>query len=281
VRDGSLFVPGSSNPRIPGSRHLLFERPGYHRTNQEVLLRVRLPNQSIQGQTRKIGAAVGVDFRIQPGNSSATANYLGVNAGIFGRQTGSGSSLFAFDLDPAPLGGQPAPIFSELPNTTPTQSWSWIRLRQQPNLAPGEPDVFAKIWADDGMTPEPNGWLEFDYASRPEDVRSGFAGIAGINELLGNFVPAEVDYVAILAAGLPDIVMNVDGFKPPEFTVQPRSASGLVGEYVHLNPLAWGDGPLDYQWQHNGRALEGAHSRSLTLGPLLRRPKFSDHNQRA
>jgi len=54
----------------------------------------------------------------------------------------------------------------------------------------------------------------------------------------------------------------------PTLTSPPASTSSVVGESVELSVTASGDGPLTYQWQHNGVDIPGATEATLKVSGL-------------
>lgn len=177
--------------------HLLYELGGYNRTNQEVLARVRVTAFGT-GDAARGGISVGV------GTDSQGINWHfrdHTQDGITGRQIKL--------LDDLRSWGPGYDFRSAGTNKWQNNSWYWMRLKQVPNSATGQIDVWAKIWSADGTVVEPDGWnVTWDYVPT-RTARSGFAGIAATsNNGRSEF---DVDYILIKADGLSQI--NVGGSK--------------------------------------------------------------------
>ncbi len=168
--------------------HLLYEAAGYDKTNQEVLVRVRI-NSFGSGDPVRAGVGVAV---------SGDAANQGINYHF--RNEGANAVHTEF-LDDARSWGP------ELPFKWQSSVWYWVRLKYAPNTATGQPDVFAKIWQADGTVPEPSDWQStWDRHPAEARIRSGFAGITGGSaDGLSVF---DVDYILIKAAGLNSTVAN-------------------------------------------------------------------------
>ena len=201
VSGGALHVV-----TVPGSpSHLLYKLPGYNRTLQEVLARVRV--LSVQsGEGYGGGVAVGVDPATDEGidyvfrhaeNEGQSGNFIGFLDDFAGWGPGQG---FAWQTD----------------------QWYWLRLRQEPNDAAegGANDVFAKAWPADGHTAEPPGWqLSWDYTPEINALPcAGFAGVSAFSSMATEF---EVDYILIKAGGLPVV----------QVTPNAHAVSGAVTSY--------------------------------------------------
>jgi hypothetical protein len=190
-------------PTAHDPNHLLFEVP-YEQSAQEVLARIRILRFGSSDSPRG-GIAAGVD----PATSQGL-NFHFRNEGVLGHHMRLLDDLRAWG---------PATEF-----TWETNRWYWLRLRHAPNLDPEQPDLFARIWAGDMRTPEPTGWVTWDYT--PDRLaRVGFAGIAATsNSGLAEF---EVDYILIKARGLPPItVAPAQLHRPPPHLEQPRLTAG-------------------------------------------------------
>ena len=203
--DGLLRV----TVRAGDPNHLLYEAAGYNSTNQEVLARIRVTAFGTGDPSRAgLGAAV------------ATNNSQGINL-HFRNNTQDGVTGKQFKLlDDARAWGPPG-----LKVEWDINKWYWLRLRHEPNAGGGTNDVFGKVWAADGQTPEPQNWqLTWNYIPA-RTPRSGYAGITGSSiDGLGSF---EVDYILIKAAGLPQIKVD---FSPtgPVPTVAKFTAFSVV-----------------------------------------------------
>jgi hypothetical protein len=226
VSGGALHVvsAGGDNPS-----HLLYELPGYNRTIQEVLARIRVLN-SQPGDGYRGGVAVGVNPVTNQG-----INYVFQNADSEGQ---SGNYLALLD-DLAGWG--PGQAFAWQ-----MDQWYWLRLRQEPNAASagGANDVFAKAWLADGNTAEPPGWqLTWDYT--PGINPSPCAGFAGITAISGTMTEFDVDYILIKAGGLPVIQVAPDtpvrsGAAAPSFPAGKSSVPALRSVEVHFNQAVTG-----------------------------------------
>lgn len=181
LRNGYLSVTnGTGDPN-----HLLYEAAGYHKTNQELLVRIRI-NQFGNGDPVRAGVGVAVSAD----NANEGINYHFRNEGTLGIHTEF--------LDDKRAWG-PELNFKWASNT-----WYWVRLKYAPNTASGQPDAFAKIWRADGTAPEPADWLStWDRHPAEARIRSGFAGITGGSS--DGIAVFDVDYILIKAAGLPSI----------------------------------------------------------------------------
>jgi hypothetical protein len=185
VGNGYLTVTnGTGDPN-----HLLYEVAGYNPTNQEVLARIRIKAFGTGDPVRGgIGVAVGT-------NSSGMNLHFRdfAEAGVTGKH-------FMF-LDDLRSWGPTA-----LPTVWATNTWYWLRLKQAPNTAAGQVDVFGKVWAADGTVPEPADyqitWDRYPTAT----VLSGFAGITGGSA--AGISQFDVDYILIKAAGLPSVQVS-------------------------------------------------------------------------
>ena len=179
VANGLLSVTNAAGD----PNHLLYELAGYNRTNQEVLARIRV-NRFGTGDQPRAGIGVGVD------TNSAGMNYHFRNEGTLGVHTEFLDDLRSWG--------------PELGFKWETNKWYWMRLKQQPNTAAGQPDAFAKVWLADGTAPEPADWQSTWDRYPAASVRAGFAGItAGSAAGVAMF---DVDYILIKAEGLSSIL---------------------------------------------------------------------------
>ena len=248
VSGGVLHVTTASGD----PNHLLYTGAKYDGVSQEVLARVRVLRFGT-GDAARGGLGVAVDP-----TSGGGINYHfrdGALDGLSGRHT-------AF-LDDSRAWG-PGYAFAWQLNT-----WYWMRLRQEPNAASqgGAKDVFAKIWAADGNTPEPAGWQTWDYVPS-RSVRSGLAGItAGSSSGTSEF---DVDYLLIKAAGLPAITVAPSAFPifhpgPVVLTNQPATLTVSACSSAVFKVGYDGTPPHQLQWFRDGKALPSATNATLTL----------------
>jgi hypothetical protein len=159
---------------------------------QELLARVRITRLAA-GDAFPGGLVVGADTNLQTGFA-----YLFRSISPTGRQTA---------LRDTSLGWGPESTF-----TWATNQWYWLRLRHEPNSLAGLPDVWAKTWKADGLTPEPAGWLlTWDYY--PGDPqRTGFAGL--VSGADGGGSEMECDFFLLKSASLPEIKVTLPERKP-------------------------------------------------------------------
>jgi hypothetical protein len=224
VLGGALHVVTDGS----GPSHLLYELPGYDRTIQEVLARVRVLSFPFGGYAG--GVAVGLEARTsegidyglrRDGSEGQSGNYLGFLDDSAGSVAGQ---EFAWQMD----------------------QWYWLRLRQEPNAAPegGNNDVFAKAWLADGNTAEPPGWQTmWDYTPSINPLPcAGFAGISASPNTTAEF---EVDYILIKAGGLPVIQVTPSALPPtgaavPTFPRAEAAVPALRSVEVHFNQAVTG-----------------------------------------
>lgn len=70
-------------------------------------------------------------------------------------------------------------------------------------------------------------------------------------------------WLEVLGAALQENTPPPSGL--PSIAVQPRSRPGVVGVDVPLNVVAFGQGPISFQWYFNGGAIPSARSSSYTI----------------
>jgi len=245
VSGGLLHVaPAGGDPN-----HLLYELPGYDNSNQEVLVRLRVLSYG-SGDLVRGGVGVGVDPTTTVG-----INYL------FRENTSDGQSALhlAFLDDLAAWG--PVQSFAWQTNT-----WYWMRLRQELNAASqgGVNDVFGKIWLGDGSQAEPASWqLTWDYTSG-QVPRAGFAGITASS---GSPFQFDVDYILIKASGLPSILVAPGGFVqvPAAITNQPQSETVTELLPASFSVGAVGNPAPSYQWFRGANPINGATNALLSI----------------
>ena len=214
--DGLLRV----SVRTGDPNHLLYEASGYSTNVQEVLARMRVVAFGVNADGPRGGLGVGV----------ATNNSQGINLHFRNSTQDNVAGRQWKLLDDARAWG-PAGLKSDWQ----TNVWYWLRLRQEKDAGGGTNDVFAKVWAADGATPEPAAWqMTWNYIPTRSE-RGGFAGITGSSiDGIGSF---EVDYVLIKADGLPSIKVAFPEQGPPPTTprltrVSRASATQVAIEWV-------------------------------------------------
>jgi hypothetical protein len=202
---GILYV----NSSVGDPNHLLYTKPGYSNDVHEVLARVRASVFQDNHDYSRGGIAAGVGTNSQGLNLHFRSS---TQDNVPGRQ-------FKF-LDDLRAWG-PAGLRTNVPpQTTPgwtNNVWYWLRMRLDPR-ADNTNSLFGKVWAADGVTPEPANWqLTWRDAAIPKPLRRGFAGIAGSSvDGSGNGLGhLEVDYILIKAAGLPQIKVDFKPVGPP------------------------------------------------------------------
>jgi len=187
--------------------HLLYVAPGYSSGVQEVLARIRVTDFGT-GDPPRAGIGVGVDT--SPAQSNRGLNLLFrdyTQDNVPGRQ-------FKF-LDDLRSWGPPG--LRNVPGQTAlgwqANTWYWLRVRLDPKMD-GVNDLFGRVWAADGVTPEPSEWqmtwTDSSVPKLPKPLRSGYAGITGSS--INGVAEFDVDYILIKAAGLPSI--KVDTGRP-------------------------------------------------------------------
>ncbi|MBI4657794.1 MAG: hypothetical protein HY735_02905, partial [Verrucomicrobia bacterium] len=207
--------------------HLLYERSGYNPTNQEVLARIRIAAFGT-GDPPRAGIGVGVSTNSQGMNLHFRD--LNQNAGgvsINGRHVRllDDNRAWGPGFDFRPVGA----------NRWVTNTWYWLRLRQQVDLASGRADAFGKAWLADGLTPEPVDW-QTSWDRYPADtVRSGFAGITASS--LNGVSIFDVDYILIKAPGLNTIQAGGSDVSP-RTALLVTGATPSVGDAVVSTVLA-------------------------------------------
>ncbi len=196
--------------------HLLLTGPTYDHNNQEVLARFRVTNFGTgDGPRGGIGVAVtaaaggdfsrGIDYHFRDFNEN----------GLTGKH-------LRF-LDDLRSWGNNGDFKWE------QGAWYWMRVAHtNTSGSTGTPTAYGKIWAADGLTPEPADWMTvWAYTSTPP--RTGFAGLtAGSASGQAEF---ECDYFLLKSAGLPSLTVAP--------TAAPPEISGMVPDnrvsYVATN----------------------------------------------
>ena len=205
-RGGVLRIASSTQ----GFGRLLFTGPGAGNATQEVLVRARITRLSA-GDALPGGIAVATDT-----NDPSGFCYLFRSVTSSGRQT---------VLREASLGWGPQTSFAWATNV-----WYWLRLRHEPNTLSGLPDLWAKTWRADGLTPEPSGWLlVWDYYPTGP-ARAGFAGLVSGADTGGSEM--ECDFFLLKESNLPAITVTLPAQKP--------ALASLIAGY----PLAPGAFPV-------------------------------------
>lgn len=209
--DGLLRV----TVRASDPNHLLYTAPGYSTNVQEVLARIRIVAFGVNADGPRAGLGVGVGTNSQGINLHFRSF---TQDAVTGRQ-------FKL-LDDSRAWGPPG-----IKIDWSTNAWYWLRLRQEKDAGGGTNDVFGKVWAADGATPEPAAWQSSWNYIPTRTERAGFAGITGSSiDGVGNF---EVDYILIKAEGLPSIkvAFSEQGPAPttPEITAITRASKTQVG----------------------------------------------------
>ena len=234
--------------------HLVYGVPGYDEVTQEVLARIRIRSFG-SGDQARAGVAVGVD----PFSSQ-------------------GINYHFRDVDSEGQVGRHTSFLDDLREWGPGYDFVWqndtwyrVRLRQEVDAADqgGVNDVFAKIWAADGVAAEPVDWQPWDYVpGRP--ARSGYAGITAGSS--GGFSEFDVDYILIKAAGLPQILVAPDAFplfEAEAVIVQPPEdlevAEGSSAEFV---VLAEGYPSPTYQWFRDDVPIPGETNAVYRIGAV-------------
>ncbi|MCL5097647.1 MAG: hypothetical protein M1608_08985 [Candidatus Omnitrophica bacterium] len=239
--------------------HLLYEATGYSSEAQEVLLRMRFRTLAEPAANAIVGAAVGA-------NPDDTHPGAGIN--------------FLLSNTYAPTTGMHAQMLNDyiawgpvVPNFVPqANTWYWLRLRQTSTNTAAGPNIFAKAWLADGTQPEPADW-QINWA---QAGRAGFAGIKGPSD--NGETDVDVDYILIMAAGLPSIQMAPSAFSlvPPStlvITQQPQDVSTPEQTMAVFTVSAAGQN-LTYQWQMapsgsaNFANIAGANSSSYQTPTL-------------
>jgi hypothetical protein len=117
------------------------------------------------------------------------------------------------------------------------QSGRQTGLRHEPNSLSGLPDLWAKTWRADGLTPEPSGWLVvWDYYPA-QPLHAGFPGL--VSSADGGASEMECDFFLVKASDLPSITVALPAQKPAQaglFAGHPLSSGAipvqLTGETV-------------------------------------------------
>jgi len=258
VNGGLLHVSTASGD----PNHLLYTLPGYNRTIQEVLARIRVTSFGA-GSYSRCGLSVAVEVGTSQGINYTFRDYNGEG------QTGRHTAL----LDDFREWG-PGQGFVWQNNV-----WYWMRLRQEPNAASqgGVNDVFAKIWLGDGSVPEPAGWqLVWNYnASR--STRSGYAGVmaGSTGGSAQDFAVLDLDYILIKASGLPAVVVALGAFTPvpAAITNQPQNQTVMELSPASFSVGARGNPAPTFQWFKNNVPIAGATNATYSFA----RAPASDH----
>ena len=268
--NGVMRIMGDAHDPV----HLLYEEPGYNKTNQEVLVRMsyhppdKLGYQQVPfgSDEMRAGPSVGVRYV----GISGSGDYLGLNLHI--RNWGV--------ADNTPFGVQFLSDWQAWSRGTPVSwrvhEWYWLRLRLKPSSQPGAPDAFAKFWAADGTTPEPATWITWNYwpsASGVDTVVGGFGahevdqGYAGLGgptrtDLLRWF---QADYFLLKAEGLPEIEVTPELPKAPAIDWSQSRVPVAPNGTAVLMPLLTGEWPMQFSWWKDGQLIPGQTNVSLTI----------------
>jgi hypothetical protein len=206
VGDGVLRV----FPTVGDPNHLLYVVPGYSNDVQEVLARIRVVGFQTNNDGPRGGIAVGVTT-----NSANPSRGIDLHFRDFAKDSNDNNQSqrkFKLLYDGTSWGPQGLEINGVEVGWT-NNVWYWMRLRQDPGVS-GTNDVFAKVWASDGVTPEPADWqMVWGYVPAHPPLSTGLAGIAGASN--DGFGQTEVNYILIKAAGLPSITASFGVFGPP------------------------------------------------------------------
>ena len=207
--------------------HLLYVAPGYSSGVQEVLARIRVTDFGT-GDPPRAGIGVGVDT--SPAQSNRGLNLLFrdyTQDNVPGRQ-------FKF-LDDLRSWGPPG--LRNVPGQTAlgwqANTWYWLRVRLDPKMD-GVNDLFGRVWAADGVTPEPSEWqmtwTDSSVPKLPKPLRSGYAGITGSS--INGVAEFDVDYILIKAAGLPSIKVDTEVTGRPDVGLRRELYLNIVGNSV-------------------------------------------------
>jgi hypothetical protein len=196
--------------------HILLTGPTYDHSNQEVLARFRVTNFGTgDGPRGGIGVAVstvaGGDF--SRGINLHFRDFVGTSDG------GALTDKHLRFLDDNRTWG------NVLDYQWAQGAWYWMRVAYTNSTAV---TAYGKIWAADGLTPEPTDW-QVTWIDTQTVPRTGFAGItAGSNLGQAGF---ECDYFLLKSAGLPSVTVAP--------TAAPPEISGIVPDnrvsYVATN----------------------------------------------
>jgi hypothetical protein len=269
VAGANVYTVNQGRLRIASAtgdpNHLLYAVGGYANTVQEVLVRMRVVRFG-GGPYSRGGIGVAVD----------AASSQGIN--------------FTFrDDDGAGHPGRHMALLDDYREWGPvlnfawqTNTWYWLRLRQEPNAASGGAiqDVFAKIWPADGLVAEPASWqLLWDY-NGARSTRAGYAGLMAGSTAGGatDFSEFEVDYFLLKATGLPAVVVGPAALAPVPVAItnQPRSQSVAELAAVTFQVGAIGNPSPTYQWFREEQAIPGGTNQSYGLPRTL----LSEHGAR-
>ncbi len=232
--NGVLTVP----TLIGDPNHLLYEAPGYSAETQEVLARMRVKSFAD-------GSRAGIAVASNPAATHA-GEAINLVFSPSARDRGTGTPRLRLLNDYQAWG----PVIVETngeelvwqPN-----AWYWVRLRQDRKSPVGEPNIHAKAWLADGLTPEPERWL----ANWTQEGRSGFAGIEATT---GANVEFEVDYFLLKAGGLPRITPVAEVFSTAPGIIITRDAKSATvgpGGLARFSVEAIGQyvDHLQFQWE--------------------------------
>ncbi len=205
--------------------HLVFAAPGYSNNVQEILARVRVVNFGNADPYRG-----GVSVLVSTNTTGTTlTNWEGVNLHFRDNASEDTTSERHFKLLDDSRAWGPTNLGLSWTNN----SWYWLRLQTSPKLD-GTNTIFGKVWAADGVTPEPANWqLLWADSSLPAPHRTGFAAIAASsNDGLAEF---DVSYVLIMAPGLPSINVSINpnppAVQPPFFTSIVQSGANVISTF--------------------------------------------------
>jgi hypothetical protein len=223
-------------PTIGGDpNHLLYVAPDYNASTQEVLARIKINAFSPEAASRA-GITVGGSLESAPAGQGINLLFVRDVAGL-----GIAGTQFRLLDDYRAWGPQVSTLAWK------SNAWYWLRLRQEGTSTAAGPNIHAKVWLADGLTPEPVDWQK-DWS---RDGRSGFAGILGPS---GGVTDFEVDYILLKAQGLPEIKVVADEFATVQtinIFQQPKPASVRLGGTATFTVGAIGFNveSLVYQWQ--------------------------------
>lgn len=174
-------------------------------------------------QSRWNGEAFEILARIRPLSPEPTPNFLGgiviassatgetVYGALF-RREGNGATSFGLISS----GDDHGPF---IPLPWQTNRWYWLRVRHEPTALTGSPDLLARLWLADGVTPEPSAWTVWrDYFP----AGSAVGAYVGLSAGQGVF---EVDWFLLKGEPLAEVVARPPGLKPALATLGPLDIS--------------------------------------------------------